>query len=658
MIVRELGGRYRLEEQIGGGGMALVYRAVDMLLDRTVAVKMLRPQYAGDDQFVSRFRHEAQSAAKLSHPNIVNLYDVVVQDNEYYIVMEYVDGPTLKDIILERAPLPVEEVVDITNQICTALEHAHEHHIIHRDIKPHNILLTKNGVVKVADFGIARAVTGDTITDFQATTVLGSVHYISPEQARGGATDVKSDIYSLGIVMYEMLTNRLPFSGDSPVSVALKHLRERFVDPREINRKIPQSVENVTLKCLVKSPDMRYQNMSAVRADLAQALSHQNVPKFIMPENIWDETIAIPAIGNSISGDRRDRYSENKIKRPWWRTILWWFVAFVLVVVGGFAAYYILMGLVQVPNANLPSVVGKTEQQAITTLKASGFLSNQILEERAVNNDKPAGVVYDQNPEGPTTVKKNREITLYVSLGAPRVSMPNVVGVVSDEAVQTLINQGFKSQNITQQQIQSSTVPAGQVISSTPAAGDSVFADAKVTLQISAGAMTQVPKLIDLSYAQAVQALQAANLVLGQVIPVQFMAPDQTVVKISPYTVGQTVPVGTAINLYVANNSGQTASSGGNTSNVPDGQSGGGNTNLPSGTEVKSLVIRVPVQNGSSVQVTILVSDVRGMNQQVVNQTVSSTTSWPVNIYVAPGASGTVQVLENGNETQNIPVTY
>lgn len=302
MTARILGGRYQLQEAIGGGGMAIVYRAVDTLLDRVVAIKMLRAQFAEDEEFVLRFRQEAQAAARLAHPNIVNVYDVGVDEKEYYIVMEYVDGPTLKDVIIERAPLPVEEAIDISKQICNALSQAHEQHIVHRDIKPHNILLTKFGVVKVTDFGIARAVTGNTITDRQATSVLGSVHYFSPEQARGAKTDAKSDIYSLGVVMYEMLTGSLPFSGTSPVSVALKHLRERFIEPREMNKAIPQSLENIILRCLVKSPDGRYADMNAVKADLADALKHPNVPKFQMPlEMNEDETIAVPVVGEGFS---------------------------------------------------------------------------------------------------------------------------------------------------------------------------------------------------------------------------------------------------------------------------------------------------------------------------------------------------------------------
>ncbi len=663
MTQRELGGRYRLENEIGGGGMALVYRAVDTLLDRTVAIKMLRPQYVGDSQFVSRFRQEAMSAAKLSHPNIVNLYDVGVENNEYYIVMEYVDGPTLKDIILERAPLPISEVVDITDQICAALEHAHEHHIIHRDIKPHNILLTKNGIVKVADFGIARAVTGDTITDFQATTVLGSVHYISPEQARGGSTDVRSDIYSLGIVMYEMLTKELPFSGESPVSVALKHLRDRFVEPRELNRKIPQSIENIVLKCLVKSPDMRYQNMAAMQADLADALVHPNVPKFSMPQEVEDETIAIPAVGNGASVAGQEPHKEKKRKKAWWKALLWWLVGLLLVIVGGFAAYYILMRFIQVPNVNLPSVVGKTEQQAISALESSGFQANQIHEERAPNSDRAEGIVYDQNPEGPTVVKKNRDITLYVSLGAPKISMPNVNGVVADQAIQTLVNQGFKRENITEKQVQSADVPAGQVVSSSPSPGDNVSTDAKVVLQVSSGATTQVPNVIDQSYADAVQALQAANLQIGQVYKVPFSAPDQTVFKISPYSVGQSVPVGTPINLYVADNSqaqGGVDNSTGGTDNGTSSGSGGqnSNTNLPAGTEARPVTIQVNVRHHNPEQITILVSDVRGSNQKVVEQTITQNSSWTINVYVTQNTSGTIQVLENGHPTQNWRVPY
>jgi len=646
----KLGGRYQLEEPIGGGGMALVYRATDTMLGRTVAVKMLRSEYAGDDEFVSRFRQEAQSAASLSHPNIVSLYDVgVTSENEYYIVMEYVDGPTLKDVIRDHGPLPVEEVIRITKQICDALEHAHEYHIVHRDVKPHNILVNKNGMVKVTDFGIARAITGNTITHQQPSSVLGSVHYFSPEQARGGTTDLKSDIYSLGVVMYEMLTKKLPFSGDTPVSVALKHLRDHFIEPRALNKTIPQSVENIVLKCMVKSTDGRYANMSAVKVDLNDALKHPNVPKFVMPQDVTGETISIPALG-SMSGyagavDSRSRNNEKN--RPWWRPFMWTGIALAVLCLGVFAAYYIVMDLLQVPNLNLPNVVGMTEAQALNALKTAGFSSSQIHEEKTTNA-KQKGTVYEQDPEGPMPVKENRGITIYVSLGAAQISMPNVTGIPVAEAIQTLINQGFQKGNITQAQVASTQVQQGDVVSTNPTAGSNVSADQKITLSVSQSATTTVPNIVGLTYDEAVAALQAANLQKGQVIRAQFPGTDGQVFKIAPYQGGDTVPEQTPIDLYVIDNSGESG-----------GSSGGQNTSgLPPNTHVRPVSITVNDASGKTIAVRVLITDARGSNQVVVDQTITSTTTWTENVFVAPGTTGQVQVEENGKVTQTNPVNY
>ncbi|WP_367305586.1 Stk1 family PASTA domain-containing Ser/Thr kinase [Alicyclobacillus acidocaldarius] len=569
MTARALGGRYRLEQKIGEGGMAEVYRAIDTLLDRTVAVKMLRSQYAEDEEFVRRFRQEAQAAARLSHPNIVNVYDVGVEDGQQYIVMEYVDGPTLKDVIVERAPLPVEEVIRISKQICSALQHAHELHVVHRDIKPHNILLTKSGQVKVADFGIARAATGQTIAHRQATTVLGSVHYFSPEQARGAPTDAKSDIYSLGVVMYEMLTGKLPFEGDSPVSVALKHLREPFVEPRQLNKDIPQSVENIVLRCLVKEPEGRYPNMAAVMADLDAALARPNVPKFVPSSGMDDKTIVVPAMGDRLSealksaeaqgerGDPDEAHASKPPMAPWKRASL---IAGIVVLslaalgLGGYAAIVIVTRLLTVPNVELPSVVGKPVASAVATLEAAGFSRQQIQEKFEPNLKAASGIVYQQSPAGNTQVKKTRDITLYVSQGAPKVAVPDVTNEPLDQAKQALVSAGFSANNIVVQTETSTSVPSGDVISSDPAPGTQVPITSKITLTVSQQQYVTVPKLVGLTLQQAEAAIQAAGLTLGTVTPSDLVNQNPLVSYAYPYIQGDRVPVGSTINLYVVPN--------------------------------------------------------------------------------------------------------
>ncbi|NLT95005.1 MAG: Stk1 family PASTA domain-containing Ser/Thr kinase, partial [Clostridia bacterium] len=270
MIGKKIANRYEILALIGGGGMSLVYQAKDIFLNRIVALKVLREQYASDNDFVRRFRREAQAVASLSHPNIVNIYDVGRDQHIHYLVMEYVKGKTLKEIIDERAPLPLNEVIDIVKQICDALEHAHENSIVHRDIKPHNILITRGGRGKVTDFGIARAASTATVTHTRG--IIGSVHYFSPEQAKGEITDEKSDIYSLGIVLYQMVTGRLPFEGESPISVALMHIQNQPVPPSQYNPHITEAMEKIILKAINKKPDERYENVAKLRLDLRMAL--------------------------------------------------------------------------------------------------------------------------------------------------------------------------------------------------------------------------------------------------------------------------------------------------------------------------------------------------------------------------------------------------
>lgn len=280
---------------IGGGGMANVYLAHDDILGRDVAVKILRLDYSNNEEFIKRFHREAQSVTTLSHPNIVNMYDVGEEDGIYYLVMEYVPGQTLKQYIIEQGMLPIGEALDIMEQLTSAMAHAHHFEIVHRDIKPHNILIRADGVIKVTDFGIATATSATTIT--HTNSVLGSVHYLSPEQARGGIANKQSDIYSLGIVMFELLTGRQPFSGESAVAIALKHLQSEIPSPKRWNENIPQSVENIILKATAKDPFHRYQSANAMKRDIETALYPERINEqpFYIPEDM-EATKAIPII--------------------------------------------------------------------------------------------------------------------------------------------------------------------------------------------------------------------------------------------------------------------------------------------------------------------------------------------------------------------------
>jgi serine/threonine-protein kinase len=306
---KKLGGRYEIISRIGGGGMAVVYKAKDILLHRNVAIKVLSESLSNDQEFVRRFDREAQAAASLSHPNIVNVYDVGQDGYIHYIVMELVEGPTLKQMILERGTLTTAEAGDIAAQICDGLQHAHDNQIVHRDIKPHNILIGTNGRAKVTDFGIARAASSSTIT--QTGSVMGSVHYFSPEQARGGQIGSKADIYSLGVVLYEMLTGELPFDGDSAISIALKHLQEPVVDPRELNDKVPESMVNIVMRALEKDPEMRYTSVKAMMQDINYALQFDN-----RRENRWERPTKTSDIFQTIPISSDEETEVHKVFQP------------------------------------------------------------------------------------------------------------------------------------------------------------------------------------------------------------------------------------------------------------------------------------------------------------------------------------------------------
>ena len=304
LVGKYIGSRYEVLEKVGNGGMATVYKAKDKVLNRYVAIKVLKEEFTTDNEFIRRFNIEAQSAAGLTHPNIVSVYDVGQDNGIYYIVMELVRGKTLKQIIVEDGTLPWKWATNVTIQIASALETAHKNNIVHRDIKPHNIIITEDGVAKVTDFGIAKAVSNSTITAFGTT--IGSVHYFSPEHARGGHTDAKSDLYSLGVVMYEMLTGKVPFDADTPVSVALKHMQEKMIEPIKLNPTIPLSINQIIVKAMQKTPEERYESATEMLKDLNMALKNPE-GKFVK-ENVY-ETQKIPVIGE------KDKKKQKKIKK-------------------------------------------------------------------------------------------------------------------------------------------------------------------------------------------------------------------------------------------------------------------------------------------------------------------------------------------------------
>lgn len=502
IIGKRISGRYKVLEMIGGGGMANVYLAHDMILDREVAVKMLRLDFVNDEEFIRRFHREAQSATSLTHPNIVSIYDVGEEDSLYYIVMEYVNGQTLKQYINQHASLRVEKALDIMMQLTSAISHAHQNHIIHRDIKPHNILIDRNGNVKITDFGIAMALSATSIT--QTNSVLGSVHYLSPEQARGGMANRKSDIYSLGIVMFEILTGRLPFSGESAVSIALKHLQSETPSVRRWNSNIPQSVENIVLKATAKDPFHRYNSVDEMEEDIRTALDpdRMNEPKFINP--IDDEaTKAIPIITDDRphknldetlvhSADKTvqtkketpEKEKETKKKRKKWPTVL--IVTFLTLAVLGLLTITFLPGLLSAKDIKIPDVSGMELDDAISKLKLNGLEVEKQIE---IPDDViDQGEVIKTDPEIGTTVKENTKVNLYVSTGKEKTELSDYVRRLYDDVFPLLENRNFK--DIKKTEVYDESEP-GTILSQSPPGGEKVVPeDTVLEFEVSKGPET------------------------------------------------------------------------------------------------------------------------------------------------------------------------
>ncbi|MEH6992074.1 Stk1 family PASTA domain-containing Ser/Thr kinase [Neobacillus drentensis] len=496
LIGKRLSGRYKVLEMIGGGGMANVYLAHDMILDRDVAVKMLRLDFANDEEFIRRFRREAQSATSLAHPNIVSIYDVGEENDLYYIVMEYVEGQTLKQYIQQSSPLQVEDTIEIMKQLTSAISHAHQNHIIHRDIKPQNILVDRFGNVKITDFGIAMALSATSIT--QTNSVLGSVHYLSPEQARGGMANKKSDVYSLGIVMFELLTGRLPFSGESAVSIALKHLQSETPSVRRWNPNIPQSVENIVLKATAKDSFHRYNNVDEMEEDLRTALDSErlNELKFVIP--VDDEaTKAIPVITNdrplqnlgetmvhsqdkNKGNDVASKGKEQK-KRKKWPIIL--ISTFLVLSLLGLFTFLVLPGLISPKDVTIPDVSGLELEEAIVKIESAGLQVDEEIE--STHDEIEEGKVIKTNPEEGSTVKEDTAINIYISIGKEKFELPNYTGRKYEDVMRILDNQDFKDIKITEVFDDSDK---GTILSQKPESGEEIVPeDTILEFEVSKG---------------------------------------------------------------------------------------------------------------------------------------------------------------------------
>lgn len=519
MIGKVLGDRYEIVEEVGVGGMAKVYKALDTVLNRYVAVKVLKNEYMEDQDFLRKFAMEAQSAASLTHANIVSVFDVgssYVDGRKYnYIVMEYVDGKTLKDIIDEKQILPIEDIVNYGVQIASALECAHKNGIIHRDIKPHNMLIDKSNNLKATDFGIARISSSATLT--YTSTVLGTVHYISPEQAKGKFIDEKSDIYSLGVVLYQMATGEVPFDAPNAVGIALKHIQDPLVPPINLRHDLPQGLNDIIVKAMAKDPNDRFKSATELKEMLrnyqnySSDLYQKTTKNPIIKEN--DEQPEVKEAVYKTPKQSSTKDNKNKSKKFMWILLPIVLAALVFVAII-FGKKYI--------NKNkqdlvlVPALTGLTENEALNKAKANNLIA--IVSEYKTESNVEPGKVLEQDPESSTEVKKGTIIKLVVSKGEEQVSVPNLSNMTIENAKIQLNKLGLEIGEITKEN--SDNFEAGKIMQQHPDSGTSINKDSKVDVVISLGKKEELVEMVNLigtDISQASNKLKSIGLNIGNI---------------------------------------------------------------------------------------------------------------------------------------------
>lgn len=557
---RLLSGRYELLEKIGDGGMAVVYKAKDKLLNRFIAVKILRPEFTKDAAFVENFKRESQAAAGLSHPNVVGVYDVGREGNINYIVMELIEGKTLNEIIKEEAPMDYRKVIDITKQVASALKVAHKNKIIHRDVKPHNIMVTNEGVVKLADFGIAKAVNDATLST--GSKIIGSVHYFSPEQARGNYVDERSDIYSLGIVMYEMLTGTVPFDGDNPVTVALKHINEEVRPPSEIVSGIPPALERCVLKATSKYQTNRYSSAE----ELIEELDNIEFVTKVVGNSIFNQSAKVvdedeyedSEYDDEDTGKRKSRKAKKgkkgkKGKKPLSpaqkkkrKIIIGAAAAVLLLVIGlGLVASGAFSSTKQVPDLS-----DKTVAEAKKVAEKEGFKLKEGAE--VYSADIAEGRICQQDPKGGTEAKKGSTITVNVSKGSKEGMVPNVIGKDIDDLEKFLKDYGYSVGTVKEI---TDTAPYGVILEQTPSAGSSLDKDSKIDVVISDGKGKEkgvVPSITGLTLSEAKKAIRAAGFTIGGIKYEESNAYGKGYVMWQQYAANTQLDKGTSIDIEVS----------------------------------------------------------------------------------------------------------
>lgn len=642
MIGHILDNRYKILEKVGVGGMAIVYKAQDILLDRIVAVKVLHSKYGNDHDFVVRFRQEAQAAAKLSHPNIVNIYDVGYDENVHYIVMEYVRGETLKEYIEKHGHLPINTSIQITFDIGEALENAHKNGIVHCDIKPHNILVTETGRIKVADFGIARAI-NSSVGNKDDHAVLGSVHYFSPEQASGGPVDERTDIYSLGVVMYEMMTGVVPFEGDTAISVALQHVQDDIPLPTKYNRRIPRLVEQCILKAMAKNPDDRFQSIGEMMSELRLSQGFVNTNKG-----------AMPIIKNNFATQKLPplKMDEEKKKKNLFSRFMDWTSShsqktIIIGMLGIFLfafmwAFFSFGNFWSTENITVPDVTGKQVEIAKEILSKKHL---DVSVKEVESSEVPVGEVISQTPSGGAVVKENRTIYLTISKGnkGAEVLIPDLRDLTLDEAKKKLKEIGLKIGSV--HYTESDTYADGKIVSQNPSSPQKVAKGTAIDVVVcrkgdssknknAAKTDANVPNTSGMPLDAAVQALENAGYSVGNVANLD-SSKDSGQAKVTGQSVRDDKTVDLTVEYPAADTSSDASNSGTTDSNANNQEPAGTphygtvNISVPSGASSQHVQIVVNDDNGSRV-----VYDKNQSGGDSITKNISGTGRTRVKVYI------------------------
>ena len=622
MIGRMLGNRYEIIEKIGEGGMAIVYKARCHLLNRYVAVKVLRPEFAIDESFVKKFKREAQAAASLSHPNVVNIYDVGQEGSTYYIVMEYIEGKTLKDIIKEqKGPLPVKFAVEIARQVCKALEHAHKNGIVHQDVKPHNILIKPDGTVKVTDFGIARAASSFTMT--YSNNIMGTAYYFSPEQAKGMVTDEKSDIYSLGIVLYEMVTGKVPFEGDSPISIALKHIQEDVVPPSTLNYEVPKNLEAIILKAMEKDRMKRYNSASEFLKDLDEFLKYPWKEIVVDVSDGPTQVIPKEEIKNGLKEELKTAKIEKSPKKG--RGFIAAVFSLLLLALITFLIWNFFGGYLFNKTVTVPNVINKSVEEARSILESKKLVMEIVRED--YNSQVEKGRIISQNPSSNMEVKQGTVVKVVVSKGVKEFTMPNVISMNYREAQIKLQDMGLKVNIIPKPD---ETMPVDAVVDQNPKEGVTVKEGDNVDLYVNKMSdMVSMPDLRGKNLYEASRILNGIGILIGRIdYKIDTSLEDNTIISqsIEPNKV---VNKGTSVDLVV---------------------------NLKSqDVKIKEILINLPQNMNTSL---VEVYKIENGNRELIYSGYHSSKDSPISLKIIGKEQIKIQVYINGNLYEEKDISF